>query len=89
MPGPSFSGQSHRCAAPASLPFAGTAGLLLTNTGTAGSACCGPAAKAVPSIPAATAAAPPATAISMTTSNTDGRGDVRDGDDRILRFPAR
>jgi glucose/arabinose dehydrogenase len=25
----------------------------------------------------------------VTTSNTDGRGDVRDGDDRILRFPAR
>lgn len=25
----------------------------------------------------------------LTTSNTDGRGDVRDGDDRILRFPAR
>jgi glucose/arabinose dehydrogenase len=24
----------------------------------------------------------------MSTSNTDGRGDVRDGDDRILRFPA-
>ncbi|WIM94869.1 PQQ-dependent sugar dehydrogenase [Actinoplanes oblitus] len=23
----------------------------------------------------------------LTTSNTDGRGDVRDGDDRILRFP--
>ncbi|GAB7042862.1 MULTISPECIES: PQQ-dependent sugar dehydrogenase [Catenuloplanes] len=27
-------------------------------------------------------------ALWMTTSNTDGRGDVRDGDDRILRFPA-
>jgi glucose/arabinose dehydrogenase len=25
----------------------------------------------------------------VTTSNTDGRGDVRNGDDRILRFPAR
>jgi glucose/arabinose dehydrogenase len=25
----------------------------------------------------------------LTTSNRDGRGDVRDGDDRILRFPAR
>jgi glucose/arabinose dehydrogenase len=24
----------------------------------------------------------------LTTSNTDGRGDVRTGDDRILRFPA-
>ncbi|MCE0537414.1 PQQ-dependent sugar dehydrogenase [Kineosporia rhizophila] len=24
----------------------------------------------------------------LTTSNTDGRGDVQDGDDRILRFPA-
>ncbi|GGQ54690.1 PQQ-dependent sugar dehydrogenase [Couchioplanes azureus] len=28
-------------------------------------------------------------ALWLTTSNTDGRGDVRDGDDRILRFPAR
>jgi glucose/arabinose dehydrogenase len=27
-------------------------------------------------------------ALWLTTSNTDGRGDVRDGDDRILRFPA-
>ncbi|MEU8899204.1 PQQ-dependent sugar dehydrogenase [Nocardia sp. NPDC048505] len=26
-------------------------------------------------------------ALWLTTSNTDGRGDVRDGDDRILRFP--
>ncbi|WP_280270006.1 PQQ-dependent sugar dehydrogenase [Nocardia wallacei] len=25
----------------------------------------------------------------LTTSNTDGRGDIRAGDDRILRFPAR
>ncbi|WP_460700354.1 PQQ-dependent sugar dehydrogenase [Nocardia thraciensis] len=25
----------------------------------------------------------------LTTSNTDGRGDTRDGDDRVLRFPAR
>ncbi|RDI42926.1 PQQ-dependent sugar dehydrogenase [Nocardia mexicana] len=25
----------------------------------------------------------------LTTSNTDGRGDIREGDDRILRFPAR
>lgn len=28
-------------------------------------------------------------ALWLTTSNTDGRGDQRDGDDRILRFPAR
>jgi glucose/arabinose dehydrogenase len=28
-------------------------------------------------------------ALWLTTSNTDGRGDVRDGDDRILRFPVR
>ncbi|KAF0845384.1 PQQ-dependent sugar dehydrogenase [Nocardia caishijiensis] len=28
-------------------------------------------------------------ALWLTTSNTDGRGDLRDGDDRILRFPAR
>jgi glucose/arabinose dehydrogenase len=28
-------------------------------------------------------------ALWITTSNTDGRRDVRDGDDRILRFPAR
>lgn len=28
-------------------------------------------------------------ALWLTTSNTDGRGDVREGDDRILRFPAR
>jgi glucose/arabinose dehydrogenase len=28
-------------------------------------------------------------ALWLTTSNTDGRGDVRDGDDRVLRFPAR
>lgn len=26
-------------------------------------------------------------ALWLTTSNTDGRGDVRSGDDRILRFP--
>ncbi|WP_245649603.1 PQQ-dependent sugar dehydrogenase [Nocardia shimofusensis] len=26
-------------------------------------------------------------ALWLTTSNTDGRGDVRDGDDRVLRFP--
>ncbi|MGH3647523.1 MAG: PQQ-dependent sugar dehydrogenase [Micromonosporaceae bacterium] len=28
-------------------------------------------------------------ALWLTTSNTDGRGDVSDGDDRIFRFPAR
>ncbi|GAA4949720.1 PQQ-dependent sugar dehydrogenase [Actinoplanes utahensis] len=28
-------------------------------------------------------------ALWLTTSNTDGRGDIREGDDRILRFPAR
>jgi glucose/arabinose dehydrogenase len=28
-------------------------------------------------------------ALWLTTSNTDGRGEVRDGDDRIIRFPAR
>ncbi|WP_311131929.1 PQQ-dependent sugar dehydrogenase [Nonomuraea gerenzanensis] len=28
-------------------------------------------------------------ALWVTTSNTDGRGDLRDGDDRVLRFPAR
>lgn len=28
-------------------------------------------------------------ALWVTTSNTDGRGDIRDGDDRVLRFPAR
>ncbi|MEV6813796.1 PQQ-dependent sugar dehydrogenase [Micromonospora sp. NPDC051296] len=28
-------------------------------------------------------------ALWVTTSNTDGRGDLRDGDDRIVRFPAR
>ncbi|NNH74975.1 PQQ-dependent sugar dehydrogenase [Nocardia uniformis] len=28
-------------------------------------------------------------ALWLTTSNTDGRGDIRDGDDRIIRFPAR
>jgi glucose/arabinose dehydrogenase len=28
-------------------------------------------------------------ALWLTTSNTDGRGDVRDGDDRVVRFPAR
>lgn len=28
-------------------------------------------------------------ALWLTTSNTDGRGDIRAGDDRILRFPAR
>jgi glucose/arabinose dehydrogenase len=28
-------------------------------------------------------------ALWVTTSNRDGRGDIRDGDDRIIRFPAR
>ncbi|WP_067546674.1 PQQ-dependent sugar dehydrogenase [Nocardia crassostreae] len=28
-------------------------------------------------------------ALWLTTSNTDGRGDIRTGDDRIIRFPAR
>lgn len=28
-------------------------------------------------------------ALWLTTSNTDGRGDIRAGDDRIIRFPAR
>jgi glucose/arabinose dehydrogenase len=28
-------------------------------------------------------------ALWLTTSNTDGRGDIRAGDDRVLRFPAR
>ncbi|MER5333711.1 PQQ-dependent sugar dehydrogenase [Micromonospora sp. NPDC002717] len=36
-----------------------------------------------------TAQVAPDGALWLTTSNTDGRGDVRDGDDRILRFPAR
>jgi len=36
-----------------------------------------------------TVAVAPDGALWLTTSNTDGRGDIRDGDDRILRFVAR
>ena len=35
-----------------------------------------------------TVASAPDGALWLTTSNTDGRGEVRDGDDRIIRFPA-